>query len=246
MKTLCCAYCSFLAGNRSDSMKRFLLATAAVAALTASVPASAQVGDILRQGIESILGGNRGATTEPQLRELNNRIQVAYQRGEISQSEASRLQDELRDIAEREQNYRNGGISRAERDDLQQRLRMIEGRIQQASYDGNRDGLYEDRDRRYDDRDGRYDDRYDRDGRWSGNNGRDCPPGLARKNNGCLPPGQARRQGDRYSSEYARVPARYSDRYRDNDHYFYRYNDGRVYQIDRRTNRVVNVTTARR
>lgn len=220
-------------------MKKFLLATAAVAALTASVPASAQVGDILRQGIESILGGNRGATTEPQLRELNNRIQIAYQRGQISQSAASRLQDELRDIAQREQGYRNGGISRAERDDLQQRLRMVEGRIQQASYDGNRDG-------RYDDRNGRYDDRYDRDGRWSDNNGRDCPPGLARKNNGCLPPGQAKRQGDRYSNEYGRVPASYGERYRDTSRYFYRHNDGRIYQIDRRTNRIVSVTNARR
>jgi len=209
-------------------MKKFLLATAAVASLTASVPASAQVGGILRQGIESILGGNRGATTEPQLRELNNRIQIAYQRGEISQSEASRLQDELRDIAQREQSYRNGGLSRAERDDLQQRLRMVDGRIQQANYDGSRDG------------------RYDRDGRWSDNNGRACPPGLARKNNGCLPPGQAQRQGDRYSNEYGRVPTSYGDRYRDNDRYLYRYNDGRIYQIDRRTNRIVSMTTARR
>jgi hypothetical protein len=231
-------------------MRNFLLATAAVACLTASVPASAQVGDILRQGIESVLGGNRGATTEPQLRELNNRIQSAYQRGEISQSQASRLQDELRDIAQRELSYRSGGLNRAERDDLQQRLQMVEGRIQQASYDGNRDRRYDDRDGRYGDRDGRYGDRDgrydDRDGGWNENNGRACPPGLARKNNGCLPPGQAQRQGDRYSNEYGRVPASYGERYRDSDRYYYRYNDGRIYQIDRRTNRIVSVTTARR
>jgi hypothetical protein len=71
-------------------MKNFLLATAGFAALAVSVPASAQgVGDILRQGIESILGGgsnaSRGNTIEPQLIDLNTRIQTGYQRGEISQ-----------------------------------------------------------------------------------------------------------------------------------------------------------------
>jgi hypothetical protein len=235
-------------------MRSLFFATAAVAALAASAPASAQVGDILRQGVESILGGNNnGATTEPQLRELNTRIQTAYQRGEISQSEASRLQYELREIAQREQNYRSGGISRAERDDLQQRLRAVEGRIQQASYNGTRDGRYDGRNDRSD-RDGRYDrgersdrdGRYDRDGSWSSNNNRNCPPGLAKKNNGCQPPGQAMREGDRYANQYGRVPATYGDRYRDTNRYLYRYNDGRIYQVDRRTNRIARVTTARR
>jgi opacity protein-like surface antigen len=220
-------------------MKNFLLATAGFAALAVSVPASAQgVGDILRQGIESILGGgsnaSRGNTIEPQLIDLNTRIQTGYQRGEISQSAATGLQNELRTIAQREQAYRSGGISRAEHDDLQQRLRTVEGRIQQASYNGNRN-----------DRDGRY----DRDGRWSDNDRRGgrngCPPGLERKNNGCQPPGQAKK-GDHYSNQYGRVPASYGQRYRDTQRYLYRYNDGRIYQIDRRTNRVASVTNAPR
>lgn len=241
-------------------MKKFLLATAAVAALTTAVPASAQVGDLLRQGLASILGSG-GASIEPQLRELNNRIQTAYQRGSISQSESSRLQDELRVIARLEQNYRQDGISRDERDDLQQRLRSVEVRIQQASYGDNRDGRYDNRDGRYDNRDGRYDDRhdhndpddhdngYDRNGRWGDNDGRygrDCPPGLAKKNNGCLPPGQAKKRGDRYSNQYGGVPSGYGDRFRDTQQYIYRYNDGRIYQIDRYTNRIVRVITVRR
>jgi hypothetical protein len=220
-------------------MNRILLTTAALAALTVSVPASAQAGDLLRQGLESILGGNRGATTEPQLIELNTRIQAAYQRGDISQSEASRLQDELRAIAQREQAYRSGGISRGERDDLQQRLQQAESRIQQASYDGNRDGRYD------------RDDRNDRGDRWSDNDrrygGRDrCPPGLERKDNGCQPPGQAMRTGERYGNQYARVPASYGERYRDTRRYLYRYNDGRIYQVDRRSGLIVRVTAARR
>jgi hypothetical protein len=27
-----------------------------------------------------------------------------------------------------------------------------------------------------------------------GNSAKDCPPGLAKKDNGCLPPGQAKKQ----------------------------------------------------
>ena len=222
-------------------MKRFLLATAAVAALAVSVPASAQGGDLLRQGIESILGGG-GGNVSSHIGELNNRIQSAYQRGDISQSEASRFQTELRAIAQREQSYRSGGTSRAEREDLHRRLQSLESRVQQAGYD--RDG----RGDRWDDRDGRWDDR-DRDGRWSDGdrrNGRDCPPGLAKKNNGCQPPGQAMKQGDRYNNQYARVPSSYGERYRDTQRYLYRYNDGRIYQVDRRTGRVVRVSEARR
>ena len=235
-------------------MKKIRLATAGFAAVAVSVPASAQgVGDILRQGIESILGGgnsaSRGGSIDPQLNEVNNRIQTAYQRSEISQSDATGLQNELRSIAQREQAYRSGGINRAEYDDLQQRLRTAESRIQQASYNGSRNG----RDGRYDrdDRNDRdRDDRYDRDGRWSDDDRRGgrnaCPPGLERKDNGCQPPGQAMRQGDRYSNQYARVPSRYGERYRDTQRYLYRYNDGRIYQIDRRTNRIASVTNAPR
>jgi hypothetical protein len=216
-------------------------------ALTGAVPASAQgVGDILRQGVESLLGGSAGSTTDLRLNELNTRIQGAYQRGEISQSVAVGLQDELRGVARQEQAYRSGGLTRTERNDLEQRLQAVESRIQRASYDGNRDRY--DRDGGYD-RDGRYDrdDRNDRDDRWSNNDRRDrCPPGLERKNNGCLPPGQAMKQGDRYNNQYDRVPARYGERYADTNRYLYRYNDGRIYQVDRRSDRIVRVTSVRR
>lgn len=231
-------------------MRKFLLATAAIAALTASVPASAQVGEILRQGMAGIFGGNLGGSIDARLNELNNRIQNALQRGEISQSQASRLQDELRDIAQREQAYRSGGLSRSERDDLEQRLRQLENRIQQAGY--NRGDRWDDRDGRGDrwgDRDDRDDRWNDRDDRWDDDdrrNGRGCPPGLARKNNGCLPPGQAKKQGQQYNNQYGRVPDNYGAQYRDTQRYIYRFNDGRIYQIDRRTGRIVRVTDARR
>ena len=222
-------------------MNRILLATAGVAALAIATPASAQ-GNIIRDGLASILGGG-GASIDGRLNDLNLHIQTSYQRGDISRTEASRLQAEVTDLSRREQAYRSGGLSRDERNDLQQRLQVLEGRIQQAGYD---------RDDRYD-RDDGYgrDDRYDRDDRWSDNDrrydGRDgCPPGLARKNNGCQPPGQAMRTGERYGNQYARVPASYGERYRDTQRYLYRYNDGRIYQVDRRSGLIVRVTATRR
>jgi hypothetical protein len=222
-------------------MNKILLASAGMAALMVATPASAQVGNVIQQGIEALLGGGSGgAGLDARLHDLDLHIQASYQRGEISRSEATRLQAEVSDLSRREQAYRSGGLSRAERSDLQQRLQVLENRIQQASYDRN------DRDDRYD-----RDDRDDRDDRWSDNDrrygGRDrCPPGLERKDNGCQPPGQAMRTGERYDNQYARVPASYGERYRDTQRFLYRYNDGRIYQIDRRTGLIVRVTAARR
>ena len=72
----------------------------------------------------------------------------------------------------------------------------------------------------------------------------DCPPGLAKKNNGCLPPGQAKKifaQGQRipagynFFTDYNDIPVRYRDdipeMYRTGD-YRYIYRDNRVYVVD--------------
>jgi hypothetical protein len=74
-----------------------------------------------------------------------------------------------------------------------------------------------------------------------------CPPGLAKKNNGCLPPGQAKMlftQGQRLPAgydlftDYGDIPAQYRDdipeTYRSGD-YRYIYRDDRVYVVDRAT-----------
>jgi hypothetical protein len=67
-----------------------------------------------------------------------------------------------------------------------------------------------------------------------------CPPGLAKKGNGCLPPGQAKKifaVGDRIQPAWFsgyRMPADYSSLYHDTDDYYYRYDDdGYIYRIDR-------------
>lgn len=97
-----------------------------------------------------------------------------------------------------------------------------------------------DQDRNWNDRDSDH-------GRWA-----NCPPGLAKKNNGCLPPGQARRlaRGQRwqnmYGSRYAygQIPYRYRNQYSLSPRYNYYYDNGYLYQVDPRTQLVQQVINA--
>jgi hypothetical protein len=72
----------------------------------------------------------------------------------------------------------------------------------------------------------------------------DCPPGLAKKDNGCMPPGQARKMdvGQRFQSDWLRntsLPYDYRNLLSDNDRYFYRYDqNGYIYRVDRDTSLV--------
>jgi hypothetical protein len=77
--------------------------------------------------------------------------------------------------------------------------------------------------------------------------GRRCPPGLARQNAFCLPPGQMRRaqmigQQVPFASAAYNVPDRYRYRFEDNGEHYYRYgDDGYVYRLDRGDNLVSQV-----
>jgi len=200
-------------------MKKYFLAAAAVAALGAAAPASAQ---IFPQNLQGLFGG--GSAISSRLAMLDRQINLAFQRGEISRGEAARLQSELVQLSQLEQSYRIDGLNRAERRDLEQRLQMLERNIQLARFDRRYDDRWNDNDRRF------------------GNNG--CPPGLAKKNNGCMPPGLAR-QGNRAGAQYG---SQYNPMYGgwDSQRYIYRQEGGRTLQIDRRTGQVVRVFDTRR
>jgi hypothetical protein len=71
-----------------------------------------------------------------------------------------------------------------------------------------------------------------------------CPPGLAKKNNGCMAPGQAKKMhdvGQRYdrnlgeSWSYNQIPENLRSRYsfEQSDRYYYR--NGYLYQVDPKT-----------
>jgi len=78
------------------------------------------------------------------------------------------------------------------------------------------------------------------------------PPGLAKKHNGCLPPGQAKKlyRGQRWESGYGsyygynQIPYDLRRRYDLNSRYRYYYNDGYLYQVDPRTMLVQQVISA--
>jgi len=81
---------------------------------------------------------------------------------------------------------------------------------------------------------------------------RSCPPGLARKNNGCLPPGIAKRSfnvGDRWNGSagqwsYNQIPTDWRNQYNlgSDDRYYYR--DGYLYGVDPKTRLVETVIQA--
>lgn len=74
-----------------------------------------------------------------------------------------------------------------------------------------------------------------------------CPPGLAKRNNGCVPPGQWRR-GDRLPTSWGGQYVRYSqlpDAYRSRNRYDssnrYVYQNNRVYVVDAATRVIESV-----
>lgn len=89
---------------------------------------------------------------------------------------------------------------------------------------------------------------WDEDDRWvegfaRGVNG--CPPGLANKNPLCMPPGQYKKiPGSALPAAYSSslVPEFLRDIYRDDDDYYYRFNEnGLVYRVDRDTNLIASL-----
>ena len=79
-----------------------------------------------------------------------------------------------------------------------------------------------------------------------------CPPGLAKKHNGCMPPGHARKlfRGDRYQYgygsyySYGRIPHRLRVRYGLSPYDHYYYHDGYLYRVNRRTMVIEQVINA--
>ncbi|HVH37946.1 MAG TPA: hypothetical protein VM757_05095 [Sphingomicrobium sp.] len=80
-----------------------------------------------------------------------------------------------------------------------------------------------------------------------------CPPGLAKKNNGCLPPGQAKKLyniGQRYPTNYGynwnynQIPYDLRQQYGFNQDYNYYYGDGYLYQVNPKTMLIQQVVSA--
>ncbi len=117
--------------------------------------------------------------------------------------------------------------------------------------DANRNGILDRRERGYRDRNrnGR-DDRFENSYRYGA---KACPPGLAKKHNGCMPPGQAARlfrEGQRvptgygYYTPYANIPIQYRNQYSLDPNYRYIYRNNNIYVVDPRTSLVQRIINA--
>jgi hypothetical protein len=80
-----------------------------------------------------------------------------------------------------------------------------------------------------------------------------CPPGLAKKNNGCLPPGQAKRRynvGQRLPygyngyTPYNQIPYDVRSQYDLDPYGRYIYDQNYVYGVDPRTNAITQILSA--
>jgi hypothetical protein len=79
-----------------------------------------------------------------------------------------------------------------------------------------------------------------------------CPHGLAKKHNGCMPPGQARKlaRGQRFQQSYGsrygygQIPYNIRQRYNLDPRDRYYYGNGNLYQVDPRTMLVEQVIGA--
>ena len=73
-----------------------------------------------------------------------------------------------------------------------------------------------------------------------------CPRGLAKKHNGCMPPGQAKKlaRGQRWASPYGTRYGYIRNRYDLDPNYRYYYGNGYLYQVDPRTLLVQQVISA--
>ena len=103
---------------------------------------------------------------------LQVRIQSGVESGRITRNEAQRLRGQLRDLRQLFREFRQDGLTAAERNQLQRRIDRLQERIRNQRRDDQR----RDRDR-MDDREF-------------------CPPGLAKKDPACIPPGQAKKMDD--------------------------------------------------
>ena len=119
-------------------MKKFLIATAAIAASLGAMTATASAQPI-----------NRGAPAysqniNAQQAEISRRIDVGQRTGQLTFREAARLRVELREIARLEARYRYNGLNRFERNDLDRRLDRlaVQVRFERRDMDNRYDGRW--------------------------------------------------------------------------------------------------------
>lgn len=196
-------------------MKKIYLTLAAASAFAVAAPAAAQSwhGD---RSAPQAWNGDRSNTAQ-----LAAQLDASIRHGNISRRTAMRLRAQLRQLSQLERQYSVGGFNGWERSDLRERSRTLSMNIRAAQNNGYGYG-----------RDSRYSDNDQRDGRYGNDNRRDDRDVDFQHDRGDRFAGDLR-VGQHFSSRQVALPMEYRARYKDSDSAFYRYDDRRVYQIDR-------------
>jgi hypothetical protein len=241
-------------------MKKLFLTAAAISALAAVAPATAQYQGQYQDQYQGQYQGQYPSRQYPnqaapnqvnanvdanvgisnRIAELDARFQAGVRQGLIDRNEARNLRQEIRDLQRLQRQYSYNGLTQRERADLQQRIRSVRQDLRLA--DG-RSGRDYDRWASYDNQ-GSYgqggpleqaDDYYCE--RRSGIGGvLDSVVGAQN----CL------RVGERVTSNLGYVPSQYRNVYRDGGGVYYRSDGNAIYQIDARTNTVLRAYSINR
>lgn len=213
-------------------MKTFLLAMTAIPALFAAAPAAAQT-------YRADYATDTAFTQR--INQLRNRINFGIRTGTIDRAEARALRSELFTLQRLHASYRVNGLNMREREILRDRIRDLRADVRIA------DNRSWDRYDRY-----AYSDDYWGDGRYYGRGG----PEFDEDDDGvCIRRGgigglierifendaDCLRVGERARNQLMPVPTRYRYQYRDRGDVYFRSDGTRIYEIDARTNRVIDV-----
>ena len=223
-------------------MKTILITMTALAGVAATAPAAGQPWD------------NHGSRTG----ELRMQLDAGIGSGEITRREAIPLRSSLRQLINLERQFSANGFSGRENAMLRQRSAQLASQIRRAERtgaarswagDGDDRGTDRyDRDDRYardDDRRDGWDRSDDRDNdRWgSRRDGRDnmtADSRFDRPNSGDRFAGDAR-VGHAATLRMRALPEALRNQFPDTDQIYYRYDGGRIFRIDRRTNMVLGL-----
>lgn len=229
-------------------MRTTFMTMAAIAALSVAAPVAAQPRD-----------GHRTDSGELQMQ-----IDAGFRSGSISANEVTPLRDGLRQLVQLEQRFSRNGISGREHAVLQQHGNALRQQISLAERTGydrsSRDRTAwndrYDREHRADwesryarDRDAAWDSRDSRGERFGSGTRFDRPnrgdrfasdARFDRPNRGDRFAGDAR-IGQHTSMRMRTLPREYREEFRDDENVYYRYDDRRIYQIDRRTDLILGL-----
>lgn len=216
-------------------MKKFLM-IASAAAMAVTMPAMAKPDKGNGGGNNAAhQGGGKGKPDKARGNEF--KAQKASNNGfKQATKQAEKAQKQQFKAAEKSVKNRNKAVERAVKAENKQAERFAKQR--EKASERYAKAQEKATDRRFEDGGFQNRERFERAG--LNGDGRFCPPGLAKKNNGCMPPGQARKSlavGQQFQSSWYpnyNLPQDYRDVYSDNSQYYYRYdNDGYIYRVNR-------------